>query len=317
VSGWVPALLQRDWRDSLETGTVAAGDSPHSLFVHANGALMVYSLEGEAGTLGLPKDQDGREDEDADDDFRTVLVPTPVRSMAGIRIRQVVAGFKCSLALTEAGQVYMWGEGGCGRLASNEEDRLVPTLIQELGQHRVRQLAVGHGVCAAVTEEGLLFTWATAGSEGPFDAYADTQQGPPQLGLGLEITSTAHFWPPQCVTALQGERVGSVAVGDDSTLVSTESGAVFSFGGEKNGGLGHGDDESQFLPSKSRRWKLFTWPPSPQEGIDPSPSPPAAESSGGVSAAYLRTSPCVSPSRNCSIRHSVEGVCGALRETPA
>jgi hypothetical protein len=102
VSGWVPALLQREWRDSLQLGTVAAGSISHSLFIDAKGALLACGFEREPGTLGLPRNQD----EDAQ--FRTVLVATAVPSMAGIRIRQVWAGHYCNLALSEAGRVYMW-----------------------------------------------------------------------------------------------------------------------------------------------------------------------------------------------------------------
>jgi alpha-tubulin suppressor-like RCC1 family protein len=239
MSGWVPALLHREWRGSLQVGTVTAGDSPHSLFVNANGALLVCGFEHGPGTLGLPRDQD------EDHQFRTVLVPRPVPSMAGTRIRQVVAYCHCSLAVSEEGHVYMWGEG-----ESNTEDRLVPTLIQELSHHRVRQVDIHSHVCAAVTEEGLLFTWATAASEGLSDVDTSTELKQPLLGLGLESTTTAGFWPPQRVTALIGERVFSVAIGYDFTLVTTEAGAVFSFGDNTRGSLGHGDTVNRILPKR-------------------------------------------------------------------
>jgi alpha-tubulin suppressor-like RCC1 family protein len=251
VTGWVPALLKREWRDSLETGTVAAGDSPHSVLVDVKGALMVCGFEDEQrdGTLGLPSTQGDNED----DDPGTVLVSTPVPSMAGIRIRQVVAGSNCSLALTEAGLVYMWGKDGFERIASDTEDRLVPTLIRELSQHRVRRVSVRSGICAAVTEEGLLFTWTTAFRQEKFDEEAEAQQRRPWFGLGREGASIGYLWRPHCVTALQGERVGSVAVGTDFTLVSTEAEAVFSFGDHEYGSLGHRITKVSSCPSAWRR----------------------------------------------------------------
>jgi hypothetical protein len=202
LSGWVPALLQREWRDSLEVGTVAAGLRPNSLFIDASGALLVCGLEDELGVLGLPREQG--DNEDGDHQFRTVLVPTPVSSMAGVRIRQVAAGYYCSLAVSEAGQVYMWGGPHCGRLASDAEDRLVPTLIEELSHHRVRQVAIAVEICAAVTEEGLLFTWATGAQ---FHVQAEKRQ--PLLGLGLHGATIGSSRPPQCVTALKDEGVAS------------------------------------------------------------------------------------------------------------
>jgi hypothetical protein len=226
----------------LELGTVATGFSPHSLFVDANGALLVCGFEHGTGTLGLPRDHGDNEDED----FRTVLVPTPVPSLAGVRIRQVVAGYHGSLAVSEAGQVYMWGQGRCGRLASDVQDRLVPTLIQELSHHRVRQVAIDDDLCAAVTEQGLLFTWATAAAL----ADDESERGRPRLGLGLNNITIDTPWPPQCVTALKDERVGLVAVGRDYTLVSTKTGAVFSFGAGTSGSLGHGSRAHQILPKR-------------------------------------------------------------------
>lgn len=91
---WVPFLLQREWRDCLDSCTVAAGRAPFSLFVDANRALMACGFENRPGTLGLPREPG------AGNGPRTVLVPTPVPSMAGIPIRHVVTSYDCSLAVT-------------------------------------------------------------------------------------------------------------------------------------------------------------------------------------------------------------------------
>jgi hypothetical protein len=238
ASGWVPALLQREWRESLVLGTVAAGASPHSLFLDANGALLVCGFEQWTGVLGLPSNQDGEAQ------FRTMMVPILVPSMAGIRIQQVVAGSHCSLAVSEAGRVYMWGQAQYGRLASDERNRLVPTLIHELSHHRVRQVAMSSPIFAAVTEEGLLFTWATVAP------VHEAQQGWAALGLGLAGAAIGNPWPPQCVTALKDERVASVAIEMTFTLVTTEAGAVYSFGVGMTGSLGHGNRENQVLPKR-------------------------------------------------------------------
>jgi alpha-tubulin suppressor-like RCC1 family protein len=66
----------------------------------------------------------------------------------------------------------------------------------------------------------------------------------------VEGTSTAHFWRPQRVTALSKERASSVAAGTNFTLVTTEAGAVFSFGEGKCGSLGHSDTETRILPKR-------------------------------------------------------------------
>jgi alpha-tubulin suppressor-like RCC1 family protein len=96
VSKWVPFLLQREWRSVLELRTVAAGDD-RSFFVDANGGLLACGTENYRGLLGLG---DG-----ISQAFFEAVVPTPVPSMAGVRIQAVVCGNSCNLALSEAMQV--------------------------------------------------------------------------------------------------------------------------------------------------------------------------------------------------------------------
>jgi hypothetical protein len=196
ASGWVLFLLQREWRDCLAMSTVAAAGAPHSLFIDANRALLTCGFEDMPGALGLPRDQG------AGDGARTVLAPTLVPSMAGSPIRHVVAGYDTSLAVSEAGRVYMWGPALSGRLESDAEDRVVPTLIEELCDHRVRQVAAGYHHCAAVTEEGALFMWWNARGEDEWMEMEEEEE--PQLGL-LHGAPIGNLWPPQCVTALGKE----------------------------------------------------------------------------------------------------------------
>jgi hypothetical protein len=94
-------------------------------------------------------------------DFITAVAPTPVPSMAGVRDRTVVCHEHCNLALSEAGQVFAWG-----RVQSSQEEDIagrewhapVPTVMEELRHHRVRQVVAGCCHCAALTEGGALFT---------------------------------------------------------------------------------------------------------------------------------------------------------------
>jgi alpha-tubulin suppressor-like RCC1 family protein len=152
--------------------------------------------------------------------------------------------------VSEAGLVYLWGEGDLGRIASDSEDQLAPTLIQELSHHRVRQVDIQHGNCAAVTEEGLLFTWEIGVGEGQGASAAAAQQGKPRLGLGLQGATHGNPWPPMCVTALSKERISSVAVGIEYMLVTTERGVVFSSGSGEKGSLGHGNTSDHILSKR-------------------------------------------------------------------
>jgi alpha-tubulin suppressor-like RCC1 family protein len=238
VSKWVPFLLQREWRSEMDLRTVAAGRI-RSFFVDANGALLASSApEGEVGLLGL---QEG-----SSQTSFTAMMPTPVPAMVGVRIRAVVCTEDCNLPLSEAGQVFAWG-----RHVQHEENipwnkwqPPVPAVMAELRMHRVRQVAAGEYHCAAVTEDGVLFTWETRDEDG-----VEPDEPVPELGLGR----FAHLLGlPHRVVAFEGVRITSVAVGTGFTVAVTEAGAIYSFG-MGDGRLGHGkgdDDVGIYLPKR-------------------------------------------------------------------
>jgi alpha-tubulin suppressor-like RCC1 family protein len=198
----------------MEPRTVAAGWKC-SFFVDANGALLACGEENKPGLLGL---QEGT----SQGSF-TAMVPTPVPSMAGVRIRAVVCHDDYSLVVSEAGQLSAWGpqlppspEGNgswCRGLAP------VPTIMEELRDHRVRQVVAGEYHCAALTEDGALFTWEIQDDTELDDPF-------PELGYGH-----GNFIPdrrgPYRVLALQGERITSVAGGAGFTVAVTKAGAVY------------------------------------------------------------------------------------------
>jgi alpha-tubulin suppressor-like RCC1 family protein len=142
--------------------TVAVGWN-RSFFVDANGALLACGKEGPGemgmGMLGLR--------EGTSKTPFTAAVPTPVPSMTGVRVQAVVCLDNGNLAVSEAGQVFAWE---CNVQPSVEHNigwskckwqPPVPTVMEELRDHRVRQICAGCDHFAALTEDGALFTWET------------------------------------------------------------------------------------------------------------------------------------------------------------
>jgi alpha-tubulin suppressor-like RCC1 family protein len=135
----------------------------------------------------------------------------------------------------------------------------VPTVREELRNHRVRQVAAGYDHCAAVTEDGALYTWETFHAG---DWILTNHKPVPSLGTSMPELGLGSFelydliGAPYRVFALEGIRITSVAVGDRFTLAVTEAGAVYSFGvGDRRlgHGKGHGeegDGEDVFLPKR-------------------------------------------------------------------
>jgi alpha-tubulin suppressor-like RCC1 family protein len=240
-SEWVPFLLQRERRRDMELRTVAAGRD-RSLFVETNGALLACGNEeeGEVGLLGLRACTDQTP--------FTAAVSTPVPSMAGVRLRAVVCHGHRNLAVSEAGQVFAWGRNVQppieSSLAWSKWQAAVPTVMEELRNHRVSQVVAARYHCAALTEEGALFTSQT---------HRDVNDRPDEPAEGLGYGS---YIPPVCGTphrvyALEGVRITLVAVGTRFTVAVTEAGAVYSFGvGDGRLGHGPGGGDNLFLPQR-------------------------------------------------------------------
>jgi alpha-tubulin suppressor-like RCC1 family protein len=117
----------------------------------------------------------------------------------------------------------------------------VPTVIEGLRNHRVRQDVASDFHCATLTEDGSLFTWETVN--------ANEEDPVPELGYGSYIHDIGV---PYRVLALEGMRIASVAVGAGFTMVVTEAGAVYSFE-IADGRLGRGEGDELggvFLPKR-------------------------------------------------------------------
>jgi alpha-tubulin suppressor-like RCC1 family protein len=241
VSEWVPFLLQRQWRSGMDVRTVAAGWD-RSFFVDEDSALLACGNEepGEVGMLGLR--------EGTSQGSFTAMVPTPLPSMVGVRIHAVACHDDCNLAVSAAGQVFAWGHKRSSasldiNIPLREWQAPVPTIMEELRNHRVRQVAVRQFHSAALMEEGALFTWLTP------DEDDEPDEPIPKLGHGSVLHDVGV---PRRVLAFEGMRITSVAVGIGFTVTTTEAGAVYSFGmGDARLGQGEGDEEEGvFLPKR-------------------------------------------------------------------
>jgi alpha-tubulin suppressor-like RCC1 family protein len=113
----------------------------------------------------------------------------------------------------------------------------MPTVVQELSDHRVCQIAASDMHGAALTEDGALFTWRTLPLRGYDD---DSPERMPELGYSFhDVVGT-----PYRVFGLEGVRITSVAVGLRFTVAVAEDGSVYSFG-RRDAALGHGNTDGE------------------------------------------------------------------------
>ena len=134
-----------------------------------------------------------------------------------------------SLAVTESGALYSWGNGNYGKLGHGDvQSQLLPKRVEAMQEH-VCIVAAGEYHSLAITASGMLYSWG------------DDDHG--KLGHGDRENQLL----PKRVEALQ-ERVCSAAAGCEHSLAVTQSGALYAWGYGGEGQLGHGDEEEQRLP---------------------------------------------------------------------
>ena len=133
-----------------------------------------------------------------------------------------------TLALTEEGHVFSWGDGDYGKLGhGNAATHKTPKqILGPLTGKVIVQISAGYRHSAAVTADGQLFTWG----EGDFG----------RLGHG---DSQFRFVP----TLVKDILVGSVSCGAAHTLaLSSDGKTAWSFGAGDHGKLGHGDTSRHY-----------------------------------------------------------------------
>ncbi|TSK42064.1 E3 ubiquitin-protein ligase HERC2 [Bagarius yarrelli] len=130
-------------------------------------------------------------------DNTTQLRPKLVKVLLGHRVIQVACGSRDAqtLALTDEGLVFSWGDGDFGKLGrGGSEGCNIPQNIERLNGQGVCQIECGAQFSLALTKSGVVWTW------GKGDYF--------RLGHGTDV----HVRKPQMVEGLRGKKIIHVAV---------------------------------------------------------------------------------------------------------
>ncbi|XP_076258464.1 putative E3 ubiquitin-protein ligase HERC1 isoform X2 [Rhynchophorus ferrugineus] len=136
-----------------------------------------------------------------------------------------------TLALTDNGHLYSWGDGDYGKLGhGNCTTCKQPTrILGPFAGKTIKYINAGYRHSAAITDDGRLWTWGE-GEHG-------------RTGHG---DNTSRHIPTMVVDLVD---VGQVSCGSSHTLaVSKDGKIVWSFGNGENGKLGHGEIAKVFKP---------------------------------------------------------------------
>lgn len=162
--------------------------------------------------------------------------PKIVKSVREVPCARVACGAAHSLVLTRSGRLLTCGQGVFGALGDGGEDNEeVPQLLRSLWMAAIVQVSCGENHCAALTFSGEVLTWGR-GKYG-------------QLGHGTFDNNNQ----PREVEGLRGRPCIQVSCGGDHTVGLSVEGAVFSWGRNSWGQLGHGCTDSYCRPALVNR----------------------------------------------------------------
>lgn len=148
---------------------------------------------------------------------------TPVK-LGLVNIVDIAAGFSHSLAASYDGRVYAWGSNEYGQLGDGTTDSSKkPVETQKL--KNITRVAAGNGISMALNAKGSVSTWGY----GEFG----------QLGNG---SSTIAATAP--VSAGVSGKVVEIACGVQHCMAVTESGALYTWGRNRDGQLGDNKDNN-------------------------------------------------------------------------
>nr|CAD7602464.1 unnamed protein product [Timema genevievae] len=158
-------------------------------------------------------------------DLRCDMCVFQVKGLLGVRVVQVACGSRDAqtLALSDEGMVFSWGDGDFGKLGRGGSDGCsTPHNVERLNNMGVCQIECGAQFSLALTRSGQVWTW------GKGDYF--------RLGHGSE----QHVRKPTVVEGLRGKKIIHVAVGALHCLSVTDTGQVYAWGDNDHGQQGNG-----------------------------------------------------------------------------
>jgi len=229
----------------------AAGDI--TLALAENGNVFTWGDIGNGGAppKGRAVDADDDENDHAKEEEGEAIgktgheglsVPHLVEVLQGEGIQQICAGPNHCGAVSDGGDLYMWGDGtrgqcGTGLFSIEDNPKLIENLQDSL---MVKYLCVGQ------THSLIL-----GNKTGEIFAFGFSNSGKLGLGVterkGVKAPSNKYFPVPIVVPSLQKVKIHLIACSANHSAAIAEEG-LFTWGSGDGGRLGHGDNADRHEP---------------------------------------------------------------------
>lgn len=199
---------------------IAVGIS-HSLAVTREGVVYAWGRNSD-GQLGQ-----------GTTDTNEIPTPVAVPALLGKRVVAVGTGNFHSFAITDAGELYAWGENEFGQLGTGAITENEPTPTAVALPAGVAPMAAPGAVIGGSRHSYLL------SADG--DVYSWGRVGDGQLGNGqVETGSPLFVLAPEKIQALDEPVIVELVAGPNHALVRTATGTILGWGSNGQGRLGQG-----------------------------------------------------------------------------
>ncbi|XP_051008249.1 probable E3 ubiquitin-protein ligase HERC6 [Acomys russatus] len=198
--------------NNLHIDHVSCGKE-HSMAVCHKGKVFAWGA-GSHGQLGIGE-------------FKEInIMPMKIKALGSIKIIQVSCGHYHSLALSEDGQVFSWGNNSQGQLGLGLKfcSQASPQRVKSLEGIPLAQVAAGGNHSFALSLKGTSYGWGS-NSAGQLALS----------GKNIEV----QMYKPCSIGALKNLGVVYISCGYEHTAVLTQDGQVFIFGSNSSGQLQH------------------------------------------------------------------------------
>jgi hypothetical protein len=174
------------------------------------------------------------------------VIPTPRHFQLGGRLKQLKARATGFTILTEAGQVYTWGDArhssALGRVPKDNNSAEQPELVEALGGITITKIGSGGWVSAALSDSNDAYIWGMGRPGGHGKAVS-------ALSSGQESDASDQDVRLINIDDDNGEPcdIQDIDVGDGHMALLTTSKRLLVCGEARNGQLGLGDTPGDFV----------------------------------------------------------------------